>query len=65
MARKAKTHKWSAKRFKVTATGKFFHKKAWKNHLLVNKGSSLRNNKSWKIVSQSDAWKLTLLLPYV
>jgi large subunit ribosomal protein L35 len=39
---KMKTHKGMKKRFKVTATGKFRHKKAFRGHKLSHKGAKRR-----------------------
>ncbi|HXF37440.1 MAG TPA: 50S ribosomal protein L35 [Actinomycetota bacterium] len=37
---KIKTHRSSAKRFRVTRTGKVLHRKATGNHMLMKKRSS-------------------------
>ena len=39
---KMKTHKGMKKRFKVTATGKVRHKKAFRGHKLSHKGAKRR-----------------------
>jgi len=39
---KQKTHKGMKKRFKVTATGKVKHRKAYRGHLLSGKSASRR-----------------------
>ena len=39
---KLKTHKGMAKRIKLTATGKMLRRKAFRNHLLSGKQSSLK-----------------------
>ncbi|MGH2604128.1 MAG: 50S ribosomal protein L35 [Dehalococcoidia bacterium] len=39
---KMKTHKGMKKRFKVTATGKVKHKKAFRGHKLSHKGGKRR-----------------------
>jgi large subunit ribosomal protein L35 len=39
---KLKTHKGMAKRIKVTGNGKLLHRRAFRNHLLAHKSSSLK-----------------------
>lgn len=39
---KLKTHKGIAKRIKISATGKLLRRKAFRNHLLAKKQSSLK-----------------------
>ena len=39
---KQKTHRASAKRFRITRTGKVLHRKATGNHMLTKKGGSRR-----------------------
>ncbi len=53
---KMKTHSGTAKRFKLTGTGKVMRRRANRNHLLEHKSSrvrvgSLRNNPSPKTTS--------------
>jgi large subunit ribosomal protein L35 len=39
---KQKTHRASAKRFRITRTGKILHRKATGNHMLTKKSGSRR-----------------------
>lgn len=39
---KTKTHKSTAKRFRITRTGKVLHRKATGNHMLTKKSSGRR-----------------------
>ncbi len=41
---KMKTHKGSAKRFKLTGTGKIMRRKAFKNHILEKKSSKRKRS---------------------
>lgn len=41
---KQKTHKGMKKRFKVSATGKIKHRKAFKGHILSSKSSKRKRN---------------------
>ena len=41
---KMKTHKASAKRFKITGTGKLKRGKAFKSHILTKKSSKTKRN---------------------
>ncbi len=62
---KLKTRKAAAKRFKVTGTGKFLRRRAFKNHLLDHKSSKLKRHLSTKaIVDERDAENVALMLPY-
>jgi large subunit ribosomal protein L35 len=50
-----KTHKGTAKRFKVTGSGKVMRGKAYKSHLKVHKSpQQKRNTKHGAVVSPSD-----------
>lgn len=60
---KLKTHSWAKKRFKITKKWKIIHKKAWKNHLLMNKEKSYRNYKYWKILDKVEAKRVKALFP--
>ncbi|HMT00941.1 MAG TPA: 50S ribosomal protein L35 [Candidatus Absconditabacterales bacterium] len=64
MAKKMKTHKGTAKRFKITNAKKIVHDKAAKNHLLTNKGSTKNTMKSGKLVHKSDVKRVFSLAPY-
>lgn len=61
---KVKTHKGTAKRLKVTKTGKLIHSKAGRSHLRVRKWNNL--DKLWfgKEIHSSDHKKMKALLPY-
>ena len=39
---KMKTHRATAKRFRITRTGKILHRKATENHMLTKKSGSRR-----------------------
>ncbi|MCL1847136.1 MAG: 50S ribosomal protein L35 [Coriobacteriia bacterium] len=41
---KMKTHRGSAKRFRVTSTGKIIRNKAYKNHILEKKSPKRKRN---------------------
>jgi len=58
---KLKTHKASAKRLKMTSTGKILRVKAAKSHLLTNKANPTKTSLT---VSPSDTAKVKKLLPY-
>ena len=61
---KKKTHKWTAKRIKVTKNGKLIHSKAGRSHLRVRKWDNL--DKLWfgKAIRPADYKKMKALLPY-
>jgi len=61
---KAKTHKWTAKRLKISKTGKLVHSKAGRSHLRVRKWNNLRADGSGKSIHTSDYKKMKSLLPY-
>lgn len=57
---KMKTHKGSAKRFKVTGSGKIVRGKAYKSHLKVGKSpQQKRNTKHSVVVAPSDVKVIT------
>ena len=61
---KMKTHRGTAKRVKVTATGKFVVKHSGKSHILTKKTRKRKNNlKKDFVVSEGSARKLVVLLP--
>lgn len=61
---KMKTHKGSAKRVKVTGTGKFVIKHSGKSHILTKKSRKRKNHlKKDTLVSAGAARKLAVLLP--
>ncbi len=41
---KLKTHKGMAKRIKISAAGKLMRRRAYRNHLLAHKGTSLKRD---------------------
>ncbi|CAM8979823.1 unnamed protein product [Rhodiola kirilowii] len=63
---KMKTHKASAKRFRVTGTGKIVRRRARKQHLLVKKNAKRRNRLSKMVqVNKSDYDNVIGALPYL
>lgn len=61
---KMKTHRGTAKRVKVTGTGKFIVKHSGKSHILTKKTRKRKNNlKKDFVVSEGSARKLRVLLP--
>ena len=62
---KLKTHRGAAKRFKKTGTGKIVRGSAFKRHILTSKSTKTkRHMRGMRQVSDSDAPKLKLMLPY-
>lgn len=62
---KMKTHRSSAKRFRVTGTGKVIRRKAFRKHLIVGKdGSRLRRVSGEALVSEQDGQRVKEALPY-
>jgi len=60
-----KTHRGSAKRFRVRKSGKILRSKAYKSHILTKKSSKRKRNlRKPTVVSQADAQKIKKLLPY-
>ena len=60
---KAKTHKGTAKRFKLTGSGKIKREKAGKRHLLEHKSSRVTRRMSGTVVvSEADAPRIKRLL---
>ncbi len=63
---KMKTHQGTKKRVKRTATGKLKVAHANRAHLKNNKSKkSIRNNRSAKIVSKSDAKRMKKQVPNI
>jgi len=62
---KLKTRKAAAKRFKVTGSGKFVRRHAFRNHLLDHKSPK---RKRWlgtmAVVDERDADNVALMMPY-
>lgn len=62
---KVKTHKGAAKRIRVTGTGKFVHKKAFKKHKAEAKtGKRRRQLRVTAVVAGADEKRLRVMLPY-
>jgi len=60
---KSKTHKGTAKRFKLTGSGKIKREKAGKRHLLEHKSSRVTRRMSGTVVvSEADAPRIKRLL---
>ncbi len=63
---KMKTHKSSAKRYKVTGTGKLMRQQAFRGHLNVTKSSKRKRRLDREVeVSPTNLDKLRLELPYL
>ncbi len=63
---KLKTHKATAKRFRVTATGKLLRTKGGKSHLRRRSPSrTKRNFDKMQEVSGSDVKRVRRLVPYI
>ena len=62
---KRKTHRGAAKRFRITATGKFKRSKAMKRHILTKKNASrVRELDRDTLVSKADTAVVRRMLPY-
>ncbi len=62
---KMKTHKSSAKRFKVNSSGIIIRSKAYKSHIMTKKTAKRKRNlRKQTIVSSADIKKVRVLLPY-
>ncbi len=62
---KMKTHKSSAKRFKVSSSGKIIRSKAYKSHILTKKTAKRKRNlRKRTTVSSVEVKKVKVLLPY-
>jgi large subunit ribosomal protein L35 len=62
---KMKTHKSSAKRFKVSSSGKILRSKAYKSHILTKKTAKRKRNlRKGTTVSSAEIKKVKVLLPY-
>jgi large subunit ribosomal protein L35 len=56
---KQKTHKGMKRRFKITASGKAKHRKAFRGHLMSHKGGKRgRSLRQDGVVSGKDAWNI-------
>lgn len=62
---KMKTHKSSAKRFKVSSSGIIMRSKAYKSHILTKKTAKRKRNlRKGTKVSSAEVKKVKVLLPY-
>jgi large subunit ribosomal protein L35 len=62
---KLKTHRGAAKRFKVTATGKFMRMHSGRRHLLgTKKPKRMRHLKKSVVVDPADARNVRRMFPY-
>lgn len=62
---KMKTHKSSAKRFKVSSSGLIIRSKAYKSHILTKKTAKRKRNlRKATTVSSAEVKKIKVLLPY-
>ena len=62
---KMKTHKSSAKRFKVSSSGKIIRSKAYKSHILTKKTAKRKRNlRKDTTVSSAEVKNVKVLLPY-
>ena len=62
---KIKTRRSAAKRFKITASGKFKRSKAFKRHILEKKSPARKRNlRKAGLVSKSDGERVSKMLPY-
>ena len=62
---KIKTHRATAKRFKVTGSGEFKRNKAYKSHILEKKSPKRKRNlRKATLASASDRARVKKLLPY-
>lgn len=64
---KLKTHKATAKRFKVTGTGKLMRTKGGKSHLRRNSSKRVKSkfDKSIEVTSSGQAKRIKRLAPYL
>jgi len=62
---KLKTRKAAAKRYKITATGNFLRRHAFKGHLLMKKSNRTKRKLSQVLcVNKNDFKPIQLMLPY-
>tara|TARA_R110000868_G_scaffold84822_6_gene238997 strand:- start:71137 stop:71331 length:195 start_codon:yes stop_codon:yes gene_type:complete len=60
---KLKTHRGAAKRFKKTATGRYKHRKANRNHILTKKATKRKRQlRSDQLVSKADTAAIDKML---
>jgi large subunit ribosomal protein L35 len=62
---KLKTKKAAAKRYKITSTGNFLRRHAFKGHLLMKKSNKQKRKLSQTIcVNSRDTKAIKIMLPY-
>lgn len=62
---KLKTHRGAGKRFARTASGRFKHRRGFRNHILTKKSTKrLRHLREGGIVDASDTPAVRRMLPY-
>ena len=62
---KMKTHRGSAKRFRVTGSGKIMRAKGYKSHILTKKSTKrLRGLRQTGYIAECEAKKVRELIPY-
>lgn len=62
---KQKSHRGAAKRFRVTGSGRFKHRHAFRSHHFASKSAKrTRNLRGEAIASEQDTARLERLLPY-
>ncbi|HHT91445.1 MAG: 50S ribosomal protein L35 [Bacillota bacterium] len=65
MAKKMKTHRGAAKRFKVTGTGKVIKFSSFRNHILGKKSAKRKRQlRHGQVASKADTKRVRELLPY-
>jgi large subunit ribosomal protein L35 len=63
---KLKTHRGTAKRFKLTGTGKVKRSRANKSHILTGKPAKrMRNLRTATLVAKVDQKNIKTLIPYM
>lgn len=63
---KIKTHRGTAKRFKITGTGKVKRSKANKSHILTGKPAKrMRGLRTATLVAKADQKNIKTLIPYM
>ncbi|MEL7085798.1 MAG: 50S ribosomal protein L35 [Cyanobacteria bacterium P01_A01_bin.3] len=62
---KVKTRRATAKRFRITRTGKVMRRRAFHNHLLEHKSSSVKRKlRGTSTVAKTEADNVKLQMPY-
>ena len=63
---KMKTHRGTAKRFRVTGSGKIMRAKAYKSHILTKKSTKRKRNlRKATIMDPTNAKNMKKILPYL